>query len=170
MPSTRTKYRKLAEQVETGELVRIQKGTYSKPEKLFDLEGDFYKATLLAGKQSAVCLASALQYYGLLEQIIGHTWILVSHKDRPRSEKIKIVRSRQPKWKVGIVSHRTFSITNIERSIVDSFRYQKLVGIPTALHALKTALKEKQTTKSKIFDMAKKLGTEKRMIPYLESV
>ncbi len=100
MPSIRTKYRNLSKQVKAGKLIRIKKGLYSKPENLFDLEGDFYKATLITGKKSAICLASALQYYGLLEQIIGHTWILVSHKDRPRSGKIKIVRSRQPKWKV----------------------------------------------------------------------
>ena len=171
MPSTRTTYRKLVAKLTSGELVRVGKGIYAKPTDLEGIEGDFYRATLLCGKKSTICLLSALNFYGLSEQLFGGVWILVPYTSYvPRKKFLRVIRSRSPHWVMGIRSTSRYKITNIERSIVDAFRYQRLVGISTAIYALKTALKENQTTKAKVYDMAKKLGVAKRLLPYLETL
>ena len=171
MTSKRTKYRDLAARIQTGELLRVGKGVYAKPRDLEGPEGDFYRATLLCGKESAICLLSALQFYGLSEQIFGGTWIIVPYMSYPPMKKVlRPVRSRRPYWKIGIHETRKYKITTIDRSIVDAFRYQRLVGISTAVYALKTALREKMTTKKRIFEMAKKLGVSQTIIPYLEAL
>lgn len=166
-----TKYRKLKKQVEAGVLIKVSKGLYAKPEDLMGIEGDFYRATLLCGKKSAICLGSALQYYGLSERLSGKTVILISHSvSAPRDVRIRAIRSRNPCWKIGIKKNTQFNITTVERSIVDAFRYYRLTGINEAVYALKVALKERQTTKSKIYDMAKLLKSQKLILPYLEAM
>jgi len=171
MASKRTKYRQLSKRLRAGELVRIANGVYAHPAELEGLEGDFYRATLLVGKNSAICLLSALQFYGLSEQMFGGTWILISYShSKPRSRSIHAVRSRSPHFKTGIVSKGKFRITTIERTIVDAFRYKRLTGVSTAVDAMKKALSEGLTNREKLFLMAKKLGAYRQMLPYLEAL
>ncbi len=171
MSSKRTKYRGIKKRVLAGELLRLGKGVYAKPQDLEGLEGDFFRASLLCGKPSAICLISALKYYGLSDQMHGGIWILIPYeKSAPRKNAIKSIRTRKPSWKVGITSQSRFKITDIERTLVDCFRYHRLVGISTAVQALKLALKEKKTSKNKIFYMAEKLNAEHLLQPYLDSL
>jgi predicted transcriptional regulator of viral defense system len=166
-----TQYRKKMKKVASGELEKVAKGIYIRPEDLFGIEGDFYRATLVCGKISAICLGSALQYYGLSERLSGKTTILIPYNSSaPRNNRIRAIRSRNPQWKIGIVKMNRFKITSVERSIVDAFRYARLIGINEAVYALKVALKERQTTKAKIYDMARVLKAKKILLPYLESM
>src|SRR3989338_6165258 len=138
MPSLRTKYRKISTQISSGKKVRVGKGIYADPQDLEGLEGDFYRATLLCGKPSLICLLSALKFHGLSEQVFGGTWILLPYNSYlPRKKVLRAVRSRRPFCKTGIISTPKFKITNIEKTIVDCFRYQRLVGVSTAIEALK---------------------------------
>ena len=171
MAAKTTLYYRRRKLQEAGKLVKVTKGVYAKPEDLMDLEGDFYRATLICGKSSVICLASALQYYGLSERLSGKTVVMVPYETAPsRNKRLRVVRSRNPRFRIGVVKHPRFKITNVERSIVDTFRYWRLAGINDAIYGLKIALKERQTTKSKIYDMAKKLNAGKLILPYLEAV
>jgi predicted transcriptional regulator of viral defense system len=171
MPSKRTKFREIKKRLATGEILRLGKGVYAKPQDLEGLEGDFFQATLLCGKPSAICLHSALKYYGLSDQMHGGIWILIPHaKSPPRKKAIKTIRTRNPRWKIGITNHSRYKITDLERTLVDCFRHHRLVGISTAVQALKLALKEKKTTKNKVFSMAEKLNAPKLLQPYLDSM
>jgi predicted transcriptional regulator of viral defense system len=171
MASARTKYRKIEKQISEGTIVRIGKGVYATPKNLEGIEGDFFRATQLCSKNSTICLLSALGFYGLSEQVFGGVWILIPYSSyAPRKKFLRVVRSRRPHWRLGIQSTPHYKITTIERSIVDAFRYQRLVGISTAIYAIKTALSERQTTKEKIYDMAKKLNADKKILPYLEAL
>lgn len=171
MPSRRTKFRILAEKVKNGQIIRLAKGVYASPQDLEGLEGDFYRASVLCGRPSVICLFSALQYYGLSNQMFGGTWILVPYlKTLSKSKTIRAVRSRAPHFRIGVKAEKTFRITTVERTIVDCFRFSRQVGIETAINALRTAVHEKQTTKDKIYLIAKKLKAAKKILPYLESI
>lgn len=172
MPARSTRYRKTMKQVSSGELVKVAKGIYAKPEELMDIEGDFYRATLICGKTSAICLGSALQYYGLSERLSGKTVIMVPYhlSSVAKNKRVRVVRSRTPRWRTGITQMDRFKITTVERSIVDAFRYARLTGLNEAIYALKVALKERQTTKTKVYDMACALKAQKIMVPYLEAL
>jgi predicted transcriptional regulator of viral defense system len=171
MSSKRTKFREIKKRLTAGKLVRLAKGVYANPQDLEGLEGDFFQATLLCGKPSAICLHSALKYYGLSDQMHGGIWILIPHaKSPPQKKAIKTIRTRNPRWKIGIANNSRFKITDLERTLVDCFRYQRFVGVSTAVDSLKLALKEKKTTKNKVFYMAEKLNAEKLLQPYLDSL
>jgi len=171
MSSKRTKFREIKKRLFVGEVLRLGKGVYARPQDLEGLEGDFFRASLLCGKPSVICLHSALKYYGLSDQMHGGIWILIPHsKSAPRKKAIKTVRTRNPLWKLGITNHSRFKITDLERTLVDCFRYHRLVGISTAVQALKLALQEKKTSKNKVFYMAEKLKAESLLQPYLDSM
>lgn len=171
MTSERTKYRQKAKLIEEGKVIRLKRGLFMKPEELEGIEGDFYKATLLCGKPSAICLGSALQYYDLSERLTGKIQILIPYETTPpRSKSIKAIRSRNPEWNIGIIKKGKFAITSIERTIIDLFRYPKHFAISEAISVLKKALKEKKTSKNDIYNMAKKLDALKKLLPYLEAV
>lgn len=171
MPAKSTQYRKRVSQVASGILEKVARGIYADPKDLMDIEGDFYRATLICGKTSVICLGSALQYYGLSERLSGKTVIMVPYGSTPaRNKRVRVVRSRSPRWRIGITKMPRFKITTVERSIVDAFRYWRLIGINEAVYALKVALKERQTTKTKIYDMAQKLKAQKIILPYLEAL
>lgn len=169
--SRSTLYRQTKKQIASGELEKVTRGVYAKTEDLMDIEGDFYRATLICGKTSAICLGSALQYYGLSERLSGKTIVMVPYESTPaRNKRVRVVRSRNPRWRIGVQKMPRFKITTVERSIVDAFRYWRLTGINEAIYALKVALKERQTTKTKIYDMAKSLNCKKVLLPYLEAM
>ena len=152
-------------------MIRIKRGVYVTPNKLEGIEGDFYKATLLYGRPSAICLSSALQYYGLSEKLTGKIQILIPYEANiPQSKSMKPIRSRNPEWSIGIIKKGKFAITSIERTIIDLFRYPRHFAISEAISVLKKALKEKKTTKNDIYNMAKKLDALKKLLPYLEAV
>lgn len=171
MVSKRTQFRQKAKLITEGKLVRIKRGVYAPLESLRDIEGDFYRATLLCGNRSAICLGSALQYYGLSEKLTGRIEILIPYESSvPRKKSIKAIRSRSPHWDIGIVTKKKFSITNVERTIIDLFRSPRHFAISEAISVLKKALKEKKVTKNTLYNMAQKLNCLKRILPYLEAV
>lgn len=171
MASLRTSYRRLAKKVKADQVIRLRRGVYVSPRSIEGLEGDFYRASLVCGRPSVICLFSALQYHGLSEQIFGGVWILIPYsRTPPKAKSVRAVRSRSPHFRTGITNEKKFRITNIERTLVDAFRYSRQVGISTAVQALKIAYKGKLTTKEKVFLMAKKLNAEKKILPYLESL
>ncbi|PWU17894.1 MAG: hypothetical protein C5B49_08090 [Bdellovibrio sp.] len=169
--SVRTKYRNLAKQIQNGEVVRLSKGVYASPKDIEGIEGDFFRATRIVGKPSSICLISALKFYGLTEQMFGGIWILVPYaRSAPPARSLRTVRSRSPHFRIGIVDHGQFRITDLERTIVDCFRYSRMVGMTTAVSALKQVIADGLTTRDKVYAMARRLRVEKKVIPYLESL
>ncbi len=171
MTSKRTLYRQRSQKLQQGEVIRLKRGVYVKPDELEGIEGDFYKATLLCGKPSAICLGSALQYYGLSERLTGKIQIIAPYETTPpRSKSVMMIRSRSPHWRIGIKKLGRFSITTVERTLVDMFRFPRHFPISDAIAIMKNALKEKRTSKNDIYNMAKKLDVLKKILPYLEAI
>jgi predicted transcriptional regulator of viral defense system len=146
--------------VKKGELERIGHGIYrgenAPTTNEFRWE-DIIFATKRV-KNGVVCLSSALAIYNLTEEIPRQHWIAISNSTRHRSDSsIKIVRMRnttlgRTKINIGGISVPIF---NIERTLVDSFRF---LSLETAFKALKTASKNKRKINwKKIKLYAKKL-------------
>ena len=119
---------------------------------------------------SAVCLVSALAFYGITDHIPKKVWLLVPEDKHSAHKDIRLFRSRNPNWKVGIESHKGYKITNLERSIVDALAMKRVLGVTLAVSALKNALQEKKTTLDKILKMATQLGVDHRVMSYIEAL
>lgn len=150
-------------------LLRIGRGVYQLPDVELDNESLYRAATKRIKGQSAVCMLSALSHYNLTDEIPKQTWLLVNIDSRSIHKDIRLYRSNNPNWKIGIVKADGYKITSLERTIVDALILKKKLGT-LGIEALKKALKERLTTASQIMDMAAKLDADELVLPFLQAL
>jgi predicted transcriptional regulator of viral defense system len=107
--------------------------------------------------RSVVCLLSALRVHGIGTQAPAQIWLAIPHKARiPRLPelRLRIVRFSGPAWTFG-VKEVDFEgvparITSPARTIVDCFRFERLVGPEAAMEALQDALRQRKLAVAEI--------------------
>ena len=102
---------------------------------------------------SIVCLLSALQVHEIGTQLPRQVWIAIPHKARPPrlwGTRIRLVRFSGAAWRYGIedieFEEVPGRITSPARTIVDCFRFERLIGREAALEALQDALQGNKVT------------------------
>ena len=180
MPSFTTKIAKecgvdphmLPYYVKIGILERVERGIYRNPK--FENSAPFRWHDLFDTAQSipdgTICLISALDYYGLTQEIPREFWIAVPHTTKaPKRLATKILRMRNSS--LGRVplhegEYRTF-IYDRERCVVDAFRF---LSRETALYSLREYLKRTKHHKPDPSKLAHYAGILRvKMISYLEA-
>lgn len=141
-----------------GQLERLERGVYRVPVMDINDEDTYRAATLIVGSASAICLLSALSYYNLTDEIPRQTWIMVEKQKRVLHPHIRLVRTNQPKWNIGVEKHKGFNITSVERTIIDCIVGHRYLGKMIGIDVLKRALKEHKTSLNKVIAMASELG------------
>lgn len=160
----------LNELLKSEKVHRLSRGVYVLAGSDLSDEAQFRAATMRIKGASAVCLLSALAHYGITDQIPKKVWLMVPEDKHTAHKDIRLLRSRNPNWKIGIASAKGYKITNIERSIVDALAMKRILGVSIAVGALKVAIKEKKTTLSEILKMATRLGVDHRVMSYIEAL
>lgn len=160
----------VTEWLKEGYLRRISHNYYQYYTREEELENQFEAATQMVGHPCAICFFSALEFYGLTDEITNKTWLLVPKSKISRRKELHLFRASNPMWEIGITKKNGFSITSIERTIVDCFYYQRIIGINVAVLALKQALDEKLVGISAIAKMAKQLDRYERIRPYIKAL
>ena len=102
---------------------------------------------------SIVCLLSALQVHEIGTQLPREVWIAIPHKARPPTleyTSVRLIRFSGAAWTYGIQDTKfedvPARITSPARTIVDCFRFERLVGREAALEALQDALQDNKVT------------------------
>lgn len=152
-----------------GQIERIGRGVYRDATRDDHGEESFRNATALVGEPSAICLLSALSHYGLTDLIPKRTWIMVPAPKRTTAAQVRLLRKRDPRWRIGITRQSGYSITTVERTILDTLCSSD-PGMDEGLSALKKALRQRLTTPAKIAEVARQLGVFNRLLPYLRAV
>jgi predicted transcriptional regulator of viral defense system len=154
----------------SGELVRLEQGIFRHRDAKPDFESlDYVVATKRFGDSSAIGLLSALTYHGLIEQVVEQIWILVPPNTKTNSDRYRCIRVKTD-LNVGIERHKNFAITNIERTIIEAFKYSSKIGLDVAVRAARFALKKKLTTASRILKQAKELKMERFIVRHWEAI
>ena len=153
-----------------GTLEKVSRGVYQVSGTASNEEADFCIAALRVGTPSAVCLISALSFHHLTDTIPKKTWIMVPFSKRSADRSLRVFRARNPSWKVGIDKRAGYSITNIERTVVECLALRSRIGATIAIEALRRAIDSKKTNLGKVADMAKKLKLLHRILPYIEAL
>ena len=101
---------------------------------------------------AVVCLLTALSVYEIGTRLPHEVWIAIPHKARPPRLRFRtrLVRFSGAAWTYG-VRDTTFDgvparITSPARTIVDCFRFERLIGREAALEALQDALSQRKVT------------------------
>jgi predicted transcriptional regulator of viral defense system len=150
-------YDHLQKLVASGTVERVARGLY----RLADADSTEYyhlAAACVRVPRSIVCLLSALQVHGIGTQLPREVWLAIPHKARaPRVHgiKIRLLRFSGAAWTYG-VGDTEFEgvparITNPARTLVDCFRFERLVGREAAMEALRDALHRKLVTVDALF-------------------
>jgi predicted transcriptional regulator of viral defense system len=156
--------------LECGVIERIERGLYRAVGEDLVEEELYRRAIKKVGKPAVVCLLSALSYYELTDTIPKNVWIMVPAQKRVTSLNVKLFRTRNPKWKVGVVVHDGFSITSIERTIVDALTVKSIASPRLGIDALKQAIAEKKTSIGRILKISNEFGVRHRILPYVEGL
>lgn len=160
----------LSKMIERERINELRRGVYQRNEANRDDENiqetAFKVATAKLKEKSAICLWSALSYYNITEQVPSTIWAIVPY---PYDSKyVKPLRLKDPRWEIGIVEHNGFSITSIERTLIECFLNPKYVAVSESFASLKEALKDKKTSMKKLLTIAEQLGVKEKIYPFIE--
>ena len=131
--------------VKIGALEKLGRGIYrgiSAP-SIHDFRIADLANSITCVKNGVICLISALNLYGLTDEIPRQHWIAVQNRTRHRGNKfVKIIRFRNIDLGKTFIKKNGINlpIFDRERTILDSFRY---LSVETALKALRLSLSKK---------------------------
>jgi predicted transcriptional regulator of viral defense system len=150
-------YDELQRFVASGVAERVGRGLY----RLTEAEPtENYSLAAVAARvpRSVICLLSALRVHGIGSQVPREVWLAIPHKARaPRfpGTRIRLLRFSGAAWTYGVVD-TSFEgvparITNPTRTVVDCFRFERLIGREAALDALRDSLRQRLVTTDSLF-------------------
>lgn len=166
----------LSRLVEEGSIARRGRGLYELSDADVSLAHSLAEIAVRVPK-GVICLISALQYHEITLQAPRSIWVAIGAKDhKPKVTHLavrflhfgdKALRSGVQTVTIDGVDVRIFSAA---RTVVDCFRYRRIVGLDVALEALRLALRARKAKPDEIARIAKKLRIWTVIRPYLESV
>jgi predicted transcriptional regulator of viral defense system len=159
-----------------GAVVRLARGLYQRPDASVDANHTLAEASKLVPK-GVICLASALAFHELTDQLPPKVWMAIGPKDwRPRFPypPVRFARFPETQLRSDVEHHRIdgvrVPIFGVAKTITDLFRYRRTVGINLALEGLREALRHRKATPAQIAKRAMKSGVWKTMEPYVNAL
>lgn len=151
-------------------ILQVKKGVFQN-HRLRSTEEDaqevsFRATTAKLKERSIICLWSALSYYDITEQIPSNIWLWVPYPYGATF--VKTIRVKNLDFSIGVEEHDGFSVTSIERTLIECFLHPKYVAVSESFAALKESLKDKKTSMKKILAVAKQMRVEERIYPFIE--
>ncbi len=144
-------YDQLRRLVSTGAVEHVARGLY----RLADeepTEHETLAAVCARVPNAVVCLLSALSVHEIGTQLPHEVWIAIPHKARPPRLRFRtrVVRFSGAAWTYGVRDIQFDGVparmTSPARTVVDCFRFERLIGREAALEALHDALRQRIVT------------------------
>jgi predicted transcriptional regulator of viral defense system len=159
----------LSRMAKAGILERLSRGVYRFGETDDSTGEDSYQmATLRCGWPSAICLLSAMEHYHVTDEIAKQIWVLVPAAKRIAAKDLKLIRSREPMWDIGIAKTKGYWITTLERTLIEGLLYKRRIGHQVAIAALKQSLAQRKVNLGQLVDMSNRMGVGHRIRPIIE--
>lgn len=156
-----------------GEVVRLARGLYQLPDAELDPHQSLAEAAQLVPK-GVICLASALAFHGLTDQMPPKVWIAIGRKDwRPRIAypPLRVARFSEEQLRRGVerkkIAGTTVPVFGVAKTVADLFRYRRTVGELLAVEGLRQALRQRKSTPAQLAGEAQAAGVWRTMQPYL---
>lgn len=136
----------------SGKVERIGRGLY-RPADAEPTENYSLAMACARVPNSIVCLLTALRFHDIGTQSPAEVWLAIPHKARAprmRELRLRIVRFTGPAWTFGVQETHFEGvpgrITSPARTIVDCFRFERLVGFDVAMEGLQEGLRRRKVT------------------------
>lgn len=165
----------LGRAVEKGLLEKLQRGLYGYIGRE-ESEMQSFAVVSARAKRGTICLLSALRYHNLTTQAPFQIWLCIKKGDRAPNIKypsIRIIRSRETE-DFGVISTQIDGVpvlvTDIERTIIDCFKFRNQIGIDVAIEALAEAKRANRLNQERLWECAKRYRMTNVMMPYMEAL
>lgn len=159
-----------------GEVVRLARGLYQLPDAALDPHQSLAEAARLVPR-GVICLASALAFHGLTDQVPAKVWIAIGRKDwrpRVRYPPLRVARYSDEELGRGVerkkIAGTTVPVFGVAKTVADLFRYRRTVGELLAVEGLREALRQRKATPALIAREAQAAGVWTTMQPYLTAL
>jgi predicted transcriptional regulator of viral defense system len=159
-----------------GDIVRLARGLYQLPDAALDPQQSLAEAARLVPR-GVICLASALAFHGLTDQMPPKVWIAIGRKDwRPRVTypPLRVARFSDEELGRGVERKRIAGtivpVFNVAKTVADLFRYRRTVGELLAVEGLRQALRQRKATPAQLAREAQSAGVWRTMQPYLTAL
>jgi predicted transcriptional regulator of viral defense system len=124
--------------------------------------------------KGVICLASALAFHGLTDQMPPKVWIAIGRKDwRPRLTypPVRIARFSDELLGRSVerkkIAGTPVPVFGVAKTVADLFRYRRTVGDLLAIEGLRQALRQRKATPAEIAREAEAAGVWATMEPYV---
>lgn len=162
--------------VRAGEVVRLARGLYQLPDAALDPHQSLAEAARLVPR-GVICLASALAFHGLTDQMPPKVWIAIGRKDwRPRVTYPPLRVARFSDEELGRSVERkkiagtAVPVFGVAKTVADVFRCRRTVGELLAVEGLRQALRQRKATPAQIAREAQAAGVWNTIQPYLTAL
>lgn len=166
----------LTRMVRDGRLIRLARGLYCSPTRPKSEINSIVELFTLC-PNFVLCLQSALHFHGLASPIPQETWVAVlrsAHVPKYELANIRVTRFSKESLSEGIETHTiqgaSLRVTNIAKTITDSFKFRNKIGPEVALNALREAWMSERVCIEDLWYYAKICRVQNIMKPYLESI
>lgn len=166
----------LSRLVEDEILTRVSRGLYQLTDADITAQHALAEVAKLVPK-GVICLISALQFHELTLQTPSRVWVAIDSKARkPKIEypPIRIVRFGERALSLGVQTYTIDGVPapifNPAKTVVDCFRFRKLVGLDVALEGLHNVVKSRKAKPAEIVQYARDTRTWSVLRPYIETV
>jgi predicted transcriptional regulator of viral defense system len=165
----------LGKLVSQGELIRLERGVYTSAGRPVS-EHDSIAVVAIKYPRAVFCLLTALRIHDLTTQSPHEVWVAIDIKARAPAldyPPLRIMRfsgaalheGNEQRSMDGIVQ---LSVTSIEKTITDCFKFRNKIGVDIAIEALRQAWEEKRINMDKLWRCAQICRVHNVMRPYLE--
>lgn len=166
----------LSRLVDEGVLTRVSRGLYQLTDADITAPHDLAEVAKRVPK-GVICLISALQFHDLTLQTPSRVWVTIGPKARkPKIEypPTRIVRFGEQALSLGVQTHTVDGVSvpifDPAKTVVDCFRFRKLVGFDVALEGLHNVVKSGKAKPAEIVQYARDTRIWSVLRPYLETV
>jgi predicted transcriptional regulator of viral defense system len=167
---------KLQRLVKSGDLVRLRRGIYSRPDESENTQHHDLASVATSIPRGVICLLSALRFHGLGTQNPAEVWVAIHGKARkPKIEypPVKIVRFSGPALEHGGETHQiegvTVRVTSPAKTVADCFKFRNKIGPDIALEALREYRRARRSLDD-LVQAAQEVRVANVMRPYLEAL
>jgi predicted transcriptional regulator of viral defense system len=136
--------------LDQGRLVQSARGVYRLPSRKPSVHHDLATVSKLI-PHGVICLLSALNFHGLLDDPPAVVWLAIARKSRRPSIEglpLRVVRFSDVSLKTGVERHEvegvSVAVTNPVKTVVDCVKYRSKIGLDVALDALRECLRRRR--------------------------
>ena len=167
--------RELRRLVDDGSVERVARGLYRCTDAEIT-EHCTHAAVCARVPDAVLCLLTALRVHEIGTQLPAQVWIAIPHKARTpvTGLPVRVVRFSGASLYYGVVNSAfegvSGRITSPARTVVDCFRFRRLVGKEVALEALRDGLRERKVSADEIWRAAEVCGARTLVGPVMEAL